>query len=262
MPVARHVDRAVRRELGGVDEQLRAVRVRERGELLQRPHLAGDVRGAGDREQVDRAARSARSVTSSSSSAEVVNGSMRRSCRRQGSMLAWCSTGVESTVVPGGSAVARTLIASVVLRTKTTLGPRRADEARDDVARVLVGRGRDLRLRAGAAVHAAVPGHERLDHVPHGGQHRRAGRVVEVDVAARVPVRARHLDVGADQLRGCDEGGHRPIIAGFAWGNLGRTGCPHGERSCPRSLLVHENPLGYLRGVVGLCRACARRDRR
>ena len=38
-------------------------------------------------------------------------------------MLAWCSTGVESTFVPAGSAVASTLIASVVLRTKTTLEP-------------------------------------------------------------------------------------------------------------------------------------------
>ena len=66
---------------------------------------------------------SASSVAASSTSAESVNGSTLRSCRRHGSMFAWCSTGVLSTRVPSGSAVARTLMASVVLRTKTTLSP-------------------------------------------------------------------------------------------------------------------------------------------
>ena len=55
MPAAAIVDRAVRGELGGVDEQLRAVVVGERGELRERPDLAGDVGGAGDGEQVDAA---------------------------------------------------------------------------------------------------------------------------------------------------------------------------------------------------------------
>ena len=36
-------------------------------------------------------------------------------------MFAWCSTGVERTRVPGGIAQASTLIASVVLRTITTV---------------------------------------------------------------------------------------------------------------------------------------------
>ncbi len=49
-----HRQRAVRRELGGVDEQLRAVRVGELREFLERPDLTGHVRGAGDGEQVDR----------------------------------------------------------------------------------------------------------------------------------------------------------------------------------------------------------------
>ena len=53
MPASAIVDRAVRGELGGVDEELRAVGVGELGELLERPDLAGDVGGAGDREQVD-----------------------------------------------------------------------------------------------------------------------------------------------------------------------------------------------------------------
>ena len=38
-------------------------------------------------------------------------------------MLAWCSTGLLSTRVPAGRAAARTLIASVVLRTKITSLP-------------------------------------------------------------------------------------------------------------------------------------------
>jgi len=49
-----------------------------------------------------------------------VKGSSRTSWRRHGSMLAWCSTGVDSTRVPAGSDADRTLIASVVLRTNTT----------------------------------------------------------------------------------------------------------------------------------------------
>ena len=64
---------------------------------------------------------SIRSASASSCSGDSGNGSRRRSCSRHGSMLAWCSTGVERTFVPGGSAWARTLIASVVLRTKTTV---------------------------------------------------------------------------------------------------------------------------------------------
>ena len=64
------------------------------GELLQRPDLAGDVGGAGDREQVDPALlQRARRRGEQLRRREVGNGSMRRSCRRHGSMFAWCSTG-------------------------------------------------------------------------------------------------------------------------------------------------------------------------
>ena len=41
-------------------------------------------------------------------------------------MFAWCSTGVLSTRVPAGSEADSTLIASVVLRTKTTESSARA----------------------------------------------------------------------------------------------------------------------------------------
>ena len=72
------------------------------------------------RSNAGRAVRSASSQAAHSASADSGNGSVRRSWRRQGSMLAWCSTGVLRTRAPAGSAAARTLIASVVLRTKTT----------------------------------------------------------------------------------------------------------------------------------------------
>jgi hypothetical protein len=48
----RHVDGAMRRELGSVDEELRPVVVGDRGQLAQRPHLARDVRGARDGDEV------------------------------------------------------------------------------------------------------------------------------------------------------------------------------------------------------------------
>ena len=50
------VDPAVRCELRGVDEDERASRVGETGDLGDRRHLAGDVRGAGDRDEGERIA--------------------------------------------------------------------------------------------------------------------------------------------------------------------------------------------------------------
>jgi hypothetical protein len=72
----------------------------------------------------DGAARSACSQRSTSSETLLGIGSTVTSWRRHGSMLAWCSTDVLSTRAPAGSAAARTLIASVVLRTKTTVPSR------------------------------------------------------------------------------------------------------------------------------------------
>ena len=74
-----------------------------------------------------------------------------------------------------------------------------ADEPGDGVARVLERGGGDLGLQPAAAMHAAVPGDERLDGVPHGGHHGSARRVVEVHVAAEATVEARHNRVGADE---------------------------------------------------------------
>ena len=82
-----------------------------------------------------RAARSIRSASAHSASAESVNGSTRTAWRRHGSMFAWCSTGLVSTGVPGGSEAARTLSASVVLRTNTTASSPRAATKRATSAR-------------------------------------------------------------------------------------------------------------------------------
>jgi hypothetical protein len=73
-----------------------------------------------------RAARRLRSQRSSSSPAEPASGSRRSSCRRHGSMLAWCSAAELSTRVPAGSAAASTLTASVVLPVNTTRSSLRA----------------------------------------------------------------------------------------------------------------------------------------
>ena len=201
---ARHVDGAMRRELGGVDEELGAVVVRDRGELGQRPHLAGDVRGARDGDEVDaRLRRRAARARSAPRAPTRCPGPAARSGR--GDATAACSRDarprVESTRVPAGSAAARTLMASVVLRTSTTVPSRAPDELGHRPAGALVRRGRQARLVAAAAVHAAAPGHELLDGGPHAGHRRRARRVVQVDVAPRAPVEARHLDVGPDHGR-------------------------------------------------------------
>ncbi len=74
--------------------------------------------------------RSAASQAPSRPASERANGSRVRSWRRQGSMFAWCSNGVERIRAPSGSAAARTLTASVVLRTKTTSSPARAPTKR------------------------------------------------------------------------------------------------------------------------------------
>ena len=91
---AGHVDRAVGRELRGVDEELGAVAVRDRGEpLATRPDLARDVGRAGQGDQVDRgrAECSASSQAAHSASGDRGEREELRSCRRQGSMFAWCS---------------------------------------------------------------------------------------------------------------------------------------------------------------------------
>ena len=53
MPAPAMSMRTVRSELRGVDEQPGAVGMGELGQLADRPHLPGDVRGAGDGDQVD-----------------------------------------------------------------------------------------------------------------------------------------------------------------------------------------------------------------
>ena len=70
-----------------------------------------------------------------SSSAECAKGSSRRSWRRQGSMLAWCSARLLRTLVPGGNAAESTLIASVVLGTSTTSWSGRLPTKRPTAAR-------------------------------------------------------------------------------------------------------------------------------
>ena len=50
-------------------------------------------------------------------------------------MFAWCSVRLESTRVPAGSAAESRLVASVVLRTNTTVSPGRAPTKRATTSR-------------------------------------------------------------------------------------------------------------------------------
>ena len=115
-----HVDRHVRGELGGIDADLRAVVVRQLGELADGEDLPRDVRGAGDREEVVAAARQRRRAVRQ----ELVG---RRRERQQvdlapapGEHVRVVLAGVERTRAPAGRQCASRLSASVVLRTNTT----------------------------------------------------------------------------------------------------------------------------------------------
>ena len=122
----RHVDGAMRRELGGVDEELRAVVVRDRGELGQRPHLAGDVRGARDGDEVDARLRHPQRVLAA---LHELPRAVRD--RQHGQVVAAPRQHVGVVLGRGrehaaarGQRGGRTLMASVVLRTSTTVPSR------------------------------------------------------------------------------------------------------------------------------------------
>ena len=202
MPESRHVDRSVRGELGGVDEQLRAVPVRDPRELGDRPHLAGHVRGAGDREQVVAPGASFCSAHVEQPARGARERQQVASWRRHGSMFAWCSTGVESTRVPSGSDADEHIDRlGRVAHEHDVVARVRADERGDIAARRLVRLGRDLRRESSAAMHAAVEGHEGFDRLPDVRHHRGARRVVEIDVAARAAIHTGGLHVVAEQAR-------------------------------------------------------------
>ena len=141
------VDPAVRCELRGIDEDERAPRVSETGDLGDRRHLAGDVRGAGDRDEGERIAGPLGLLERIRRCGE--EGRRRRRERKmRDAMLA---PGEQVRVVlerraqhprPGGRATASRFAASVVLRTKTTSSAlsqptKRATETRDSSNRVV-----------------------------------------------------------------------------------------------------------------------------
>ena len=200
---ATHVDATLVGQLRRVHEELRPMSVGKVGELGDRPHLPADVRGAGDGDQVDPRPRGAeRALTriqqlvcraGEPEQPEIVAapgkhvGVMLDRAREHASARG--QRGRQDVDGFGGVADEddRVVVAG-------------ADELADGAARVLERGGRDAGLQPAATVHAAVPGHEPLDGIPHGGHHRSTGRVVEVHVAARATVGTRHNRVGADQL--------------------------------------------------------------
>ena len=136
-----------------------------------------------------------------------------RASRAHGSRLAWCSTTVVTTTSSGAEPQPVGEVVDRLGRVAADDGdvvacrsrPANAERRR---ACVLVGRGRHLRLVAGAAVHARVPRQEVVDPARDGGQRGRRGGGVEGEVRALDAVDARHELVVADESRsaGCVQG--------------------------------------------------------
>ena len=138
---AGHVDAAVGGELRGVDEQLSAVSMGKLGQLGDRPHLPADVRGAGDGDQVDPRPRAPKRPLTRLQQL-VRRAGERRAAGDRGAAREACWSDARprsrAPACPRRSAADRTLIASVVLRTKTTASPARAPtNSATGVARVL-----------------------------------------------------------------------------------------------------------------------------
>ena len=125
-----HVDRPVRGELGGVDEDPPAGGVHPLGQVVDRRDDAGDVRGAGHGEQRDPAGVAGE---------ELRRGGRGRATRpprtrtwivaaraRHGRSLEWCSSTVVTTTSPSAIGIDRAslLIASVVFFVNTTVSAR------------------------------------------------------------------------------------------------------------------------------------------
>ncbi len=118
---------SVRCELGGVDEDGDATCVGGRGDVIDGRHPPGDVRRAGDGQQLrlwfDVSASSTSSTVKVPSGPHSTN--RRRARRAQGNKLAWCSMTVVTTTSSGSrrSRQARWLQASVVLRQMMATSP-------------------------------------------------------------------------------------------------------------------------------------------
>ncbi|HRI57152.1 MAG TPA: hypothetical protein PK170_08665 [Anaerolineae bacterium] len=92
-----------------------------------------------------------------------------------------------------------------------------ADEVADDLVGLVIGHGTQARLEAGAAVDAGIVGHEALHRVHGLLQHRRAGRVVQVDVRNQAAVQQRHKLVVADDAQ---EGVGCGVVHGSSGGEM------------------------------------------
>ena len=205
--VGPHVDRAVRSELGGVDEDATAGRVHLRGQLVHRLHDPGDVRRTRHGEQRDATGVLERGAD---------RGGRRRACRpgrrrrgwcgiapRHGRSFEWCSSIVVSTT-ESSSASQRS--GEPVDRLGRVLGEHDhvafgvgAEELADEVTGPLE-RGRaQPRLVAGAPMDARVERQELLDGLDHRSERRRARRVVEVHVRHEPAIEQRHQLIDPDR---------------------------------------------------------------
>ena len=187
-----HVDAVMGRELGGVDGDPGAVAVRELGDLVQRGHETGDVGRAAQGDQADLALALFQRVLDG---VEVDVAAVRQPDHDV------------PAAVPPREKVGVVLhlrdqhlpaVEASLLGRDPVQGVGRAldedhdlvrfvdgEEARHQLARVLVCLGREARLVAGATVHARVQVREPVHDVADPGQRRCAGGVVEVDAGDR-----------------------------------------------------------------------------
>ena len=200
------VDHPVGRVLRGVEQHPGAVPAGDRGEPLDRPQLAGDVRGGGQHDE--RLARAAGGAGGQGAQRGLEQGLGVAGAAGHGQAHGVAAApGQQGRVVLGGEddhrGVAGQRPGEQVDRVGGAAGEdddvvlAGADEAGHLVAGGLVVGARDPREPAGAAVHAGVGARRGLDGARHPLEGRGGCRVVEVRVVDEVTRQGRH-QVGAD----------------------------------------------------------------
>jgi hypothetical protein len=198
------VDGPVGGELGAVGEEAGAVLVRQRGDLVDRRLVAGDVRGPADRHHPGSTAGSLQLLFDATElhGAARVDGEAHHPGHLAPRQIVRVVLGVgEEHHVVGLQAEAPAELVDhlggVLAEDDGVVLGGGADELEDPLPAALEDLGRQERLVAGAAVHRGVRVEEAIDGIADLPQGRRRGRVVEVDVAPRPP-QHRHLAIGPD----------------------------------------------------------------
>ncbi len=188
--VARHVDRGMRRQLSGIDEQTSAVRVGDLGDLGERPDLAGHVARAGGRHEVRVVA--VRQVTQGGCQRleqlgrRLGHGQVSHPDALPRQQVGVVLTGEGDDVGARGKRSRQQVdrVGRVAGDDHRVVGPG-IHELPDRLPRAFVGGGCGAGLEARPAVDARVPAQQLLDGVMDALEGGGGGGVVEVDVAGR-----------------------------------------------------------------------------